>query len=80
MSAASHAASAVRRTAAPAQAPRQAARPASGFSFNDAASGEDVVRINLQDVPTPEQTMDVEGFKPSLLSRLFDLVAPLKGR
>jgi hypothetical protein len=80
MSAASHVASPVRRPAAPAQAPRQAARPASGFHFNDAASGEDVVRINLQDVPTPEQTLDVEGFKPSLLSRLFDLVAPLKSR
>ena len=80
MSAASHAASPVRRPAAPTQAPRQVARASSGFHFSDASSGEDVVRINLQDVPTPDQSLDVEGFKPSLLSRLFDLVAPLKSR
>ena len=76
MSAASHAASAVRRPAAPPQA-RPAARTA--FKFDD-SSGEDVVRINLQDIPRLDQSMDVEGFKPSLLSRLFDLVAPLTGR
>jgi hypothetical protein len=80
MSAASHAASPVRRSAATTPAPRQGARASSGFDFSDASRGEDVMRINLQDIPPVDQSMDVEGFKPSLLSRLFDLVAPLKGR
>lgn len=80
MSAASHAASPVRRPAAPTQSPRPVARASSGFNFSDASSGEDVMRINLQDIPPVDQSMDVEGFKPSLLSRLFDLVAPLKSR
>jgi hypothetical protein len=39
---------------------------------------EEEFRINLADIPRQQESMDVEGFKPSLLSRLFDLVAPLK--
>jgi hypothetical protein len=43
--------------------------------------GEEAIRLNLSDIP-PISTgdLDVEGFKPSLLSRLFDLVAPLDRR
>jgi hypothetical protein len=51
-------------------------RPAEGFAF--AADHEDEFRVNLGDIPRPQETMEVEGFKPSLLSRLFDLIAPLK--
>jgi len=79
MSAASHAASPVRRPAAPPQAARPAGRSAADFNFS-ASSGDDVMRINLQDIPRLDQSMDVEGFKPSLLSRLLDMVAPLKRR
>lgn len=74
---AAHAASPVRRPAPTPQAARPASRP---HAFNDAADGEDVIRLHLHDIPRVQETMDVEGFKPSLLSRLFDLVAPIKGR
>jgi hypothetical protein len=53
----------------------------SASRFDDSPSnGEDVIRLNLADIPRVQETMDVEGFKPSLLSRLFDLVAPLHKR
>ena len=72
------AASSVRRPAPAApQAARHAARSAPRF---DDSPGEEVIRLNLNDIPRLEESMDVEGFKPSLLSRLFDLVAPIKGR
>ena len=49
--------------------------------FDDSpSSGEDVIRLHLADIPRVQETMDVEGFKPSLLSRLFDLIAPLQKR
>ena len=86
MSAASPATSQVRRTAAPAPSspvpnPQAVARPAArapqaAGMFSD--TGGDEVRINVSDIPRQQESMDVEGFKPSLLSRLFDLVAPLK--
>lgn len=41
---------------------------------------EQEFRLNLSDIPAMPDSLDVEGFKPSLLSRLFDLVAPLKKR
>ena len=78
MSAASPAASSVRRPVPTAAATRQAVRPAS--RFDDAPKGEDGFRLQLGDIPRIEESMDVEGFKPSLLSRLFDLVAPIKHR
>ena len=65
MSAASSAASHVRRPAPP-QSARQPVHSAS--RFDDSPSNG------------VQETMDVEGFKPSLLSRLFDLVAPLHKR
>jgi len=83
MSAASSAASQVRRPAAPspqaAAAPRPAMRApqATGFSFA-AAGNDDEIRINLGDIHIEKESMEIEGFKPSLLSRLFDLVSPLK--
>ena len=83
MSAASSAASQVRRPAAPspqaAVAPRPAMRApqAAGFSFA-AAGNDDEIRINLGDIHFEKESMEIEGFKPSLLSRLFDLVSPLK--
>lgn len=78
----------VRRTAAaapsrPAQSAQQAMRqpvhatPAFAFA---APSADDDFRVNLGDIPRVEETLDIEGFKPTLLSRLFDLVAPLNKR
>jgi hypothetical protein len=74
----SAAASQVRRPASP-QGVRQPMHRASQFD-DSPSNGEDVIRLNLADIPRVEETMDVEGFKPSLLSRLFDLVAPLHKR
>lgn len=74
----------VRRTAAPAPQSRPAqpqpmaraaARQSEGFAFAD---HEDEFRVNLGDIPRLQESMEVEGFKPSLLSRLFGLIAPLK--
>lgn len=38
----------------------------------------DELRLNLSDIPKWRESMEVEGLRPSLLSRLFDLVAPFK--
>jgi hypothetical protein len=65
------------QTHAPVRQPAPVAR-AHDFST---PRGEEAIRLNLSDIP-PMSTgdLDVEGFKPSLLSRLFDLVAPLDRR
>jgi hypothetical protein len=80
MSAGHSASSQVRRTvpAAPAR-PAQSPVARSQFAFA-AASADDEIRLNLADIPLPRQDneMHVEGFKPSLLSRLLDLVMPLR--
>jgi hypothetical protein len=76
MSAASSAA--VRRPAPP-QSAREPMRSASRFD-DSSSNGEELIRMNLADIPRVSETLDVEGFKPSLLSRLFDLVAPLHKR
>ena len=49
------------------------------FAFA-AASGDDEIRLHLGDIqlPPPDTEMKVEGFKPTLLSRLLDLVMPLR--
>lgn len=75
MSAANSAASQVRRTAAPPQAMRAPQAQAAGFAFVDSG---DAIRINLGDIQFGRESMEIEGFKPSLLSRFLDLVAPLK--
>lgn len=89
MSAASSAAT-VRRNAAPAPAPRPtpqsqapASRPAPRATQAAAAFLDDVedeFRLHLTDIPeVPEaKSLDVEGFKPSLLSKLLDIVSPHK--
>lgn len=39
---------------------------------------EDEFVLNLSDIPRMRTSLDVDGLKPTLLSRLFDLIAPLK--
>lgn len=81
MSAGPSAAPQVRRTApaAPARPTHAPARSTGGFAFA-AASVEDEIRLNLSDIPLPrhDTEMRVDGFKPTLLSRLLDLVMPLR--
>jgi hypothetical protein len=47
-----------------------------GFAFM--SGKEDEFKLHLNDIPRQQESLDVEGFKPSLLSRLMDLVSPLK--
>lgn len=82
MSAGQSASAQVRRTAPAAPArPTQAplARSTGQFAFAS-TSGDDEIRLNLSDIPRVRQDneMHVEGFKPTLLSRLLDLVMPLR--
>lgn len=89
MSAASPAQTQVRRNAAAApsrspqpqpQAPVRQAAPAPQADDFWTPRGEEEIRLNLSDLPVMRGTLDVEGFKPSMLSRLFDLIAPLHKR
>ena len=96
MSAASPAQNQVRRNAAaaPSRAPQPQAhahaqahapvrQPAPVARAHDffSSRGEEEIHLNLSDIPQMSSgDLDVEGFKPSLLSRLFDLVAPLDRR
>lgn len=86
MSAASPAQSQVRRNAAaaPSRSPQQAAaapaRQAANSHDFSTPKGDEEIRLNLSDIPVMRGTLDVEGFTPSLLSRLFDLIAPLDKR
>jgi hypothetical protein len=80
MSAGHSAATQVRRPqAAPAQ-PTKAPLARSTGQFAFAAAGDDEFRLHLADIqlPPPDTEMKVEGFKPTLLSRLLDLVMPLR--
>jgi hypothetical protein len=81
MSAGHSASTQVRRTApaAPARPTQTPARNTSQFAFA-AGSGDDEIRLHLGDIqmPPPDTEMRVEGFKPTLLSRLLDLVMPLR--
>lgn len=59
---------------------RQHAPVARPHDFS-APRGEEEIHLNLSDIPRLSTgDLDVEGFKPSLLSRLFDLIAPLDRR
>lgn len=81
MSAGQSASTQVRRTAPAAPArPTQTPVARSTGQFTLAAAGDDEIRLNLSDIPLPriDNEMHVEGFKPSLLSRLLDLVMPLR--
>ena len=90
MSAASPAQTQVRRTAsaAPSRSPQQAPQQATQVPVRQAArasdfstpKGDEEIRLNLGDIPVMRGTLHVEGLEPSLLSRLFDLVAPLSKR
>jgi len=84
MSAGHSATTQVRRPAPAAPArPTQAAAPARNtqqFAFAAASGDDDEIRLHLGDIqlPPPATEMRVEGFKPTLLSRLLDLVMPLR--
>jgi hypothetical protein len=80
MSAAMSGSAQVRRPAtAPSQAPATRA-PARGTSFVLPVTGHDhdKIKLHLSDIPRMEMSMEVEGFKPSLLSRLLNLIAPIR--
>lgn len=77
MSAANAATTQVRRppsaSVARAAAPAAVALAAVGFDDHD-----DEFRLNLSDIPRMRESLEVEGLKPSLLSRLLDLIMPIK--
>lgn len=79
MSAANAANTQVRRPVAPSRpaAPvARAAAPAMAVAgFDD---HEDDFRLNLSDIPQMQESLEVEGLKPTLLSRLLDLIMPIK--
>jgi hypothetical protein len=79
MSAASPASAQVRRTAAaaPSRAPSNGVRQSGGFGFTPGHDGDEI-KLHLADIPRMPESLDIEGFKPTLLSRLFDLFAPLR--
>lgn len=64
-----------RAAAAPVARPAMQAAPAAAIGFDD---HDDDFRLNLSDIPLQRGSLDVEGLKPTLLSRLLDLVMPLK--
>jgi len=73
---AAHAATQVRRppSASVARtAPVAVAVAAVGFDDH-----EDEFRLNLSDIPRMRESLEVDGLKPSLLSRLLDLIMPIK--
>jgi len=78
MSAANTASQALRRNVPPAHSTTAAQRPARpaaqpgriGFAPKD-SEGE--FKLNLSDLPRVQESLEVEGFKPTLLSRLLGL-------
>lgn len=44
--------------------------------LDDETQEAEVLRLNLDDIPRMPVTLEVEGLKPTLLSRLFDLCSP----
>ena len=80
MSAANAANTQVRRPVAPTRA---AAAPVARPAMQAAAIGgfddhDDEFRLNLSDIPLQRESLEVEGLKPTLLSRLLDLVMPIR--
>jgi hypothetical protein len=65
------------QAAQPQAAPRAAARSAPMYAFVSSEI-EDEFKLHLNDIPRQRETLDVDGLKPSLLSRLLDLVAPIR--
>ena len=74
MSAASSARTTVRDTVPQPASAKPVKR--SGFSF--AGEDEDQFRLNLNDIPHVPYSMEIEGFKPSLLARLVGMVTGSK--
>ena len=64
-----------RTAAAPVARPTMQAASAAALAFDD---HDEDFRLNLSDIPLQRESLDVEGLKPTLLSRLLDLVMPLK--
>lgn len=64
------------RAQAPQQAPRAAARSAPMYAFVS-SEVEDEFKLHLNDIPRQRESLEVEGLKPSLLSRLLEMVAPI---
>jgi hypothetical protein len=54
---------------APARSPQRTSAAAPGAEHGD-------FRLNLSDIPPLDTNLEIEGLKPTLLSRLFDLLAP----
>lgn len=42
-------------------------------------AADDALVLRLDDLPRIQESMDIEALKPSLLSRMLDLFAPVKG-
>ena len=42
--------------------------------------GAEAMHLSLGDIPVQRTTLEVEGLRPSLLSRLFDMISPLDRR
>ncbi|HMN44858.1 MAG TPA: hypothetical protein PKE27_09810 [Povalibacter sp.] len=61
---------------APQPAPRAAARSAPMYAFVS-SDIEDEFKLHLNDIPRQRESLDVEGLKPSLLSRLLEMVSPI---
>lgn len=57
-----------------APAPRAARTAAPAFE----PDSEDEFKINLADIPRAPASLEIEGFKPSLLSRLLNVIAPIR--
>lgn len=76
----SAAGSQVRQSAAHAHASqpvaRAAARSAPMYAFVSSEI-EDEFKLHLNDIPRQRESLEVEGLKPSLLSRLLEMLAPI---
>lgn len=64
---------ALARPRRPCHGPARRARSCAGGAADDA------LVLRLDDLPRIQESMDIEALKPSLLSRMLDLFAPVKG-
>ncbi|PZN28382.1 MAG: hypothetical protein DIU71_16070 [Proteobacteria bacterium] len=54
-------------------------RPGAARPFLRGGAADDALVLRLDDLPRIQESMDIEALKPSLLSRMLDLFAPVKG-
>ena len=54
----------------------RAAVLSSSSLLDDETQEVEALRLNLDDIPRMPATLEVEGLKPTLLSRLLDLCSP----